>query len=133
MLTWVSGLYNDHLIQHHLLTVVCMSLPRLTNGGISYSDQTLGLNTVVTYTCDTGYTLNGGTTRTCGRDGVWSGFAPNCLRKWNEICTVCLLSVLSPRGGTTSASLKDPHSLLYPGQISIAHQIKQSDTHSNSS
>ncbi len=50
MLTWVSGLYNDHLIQYHLFTVVCLSLPPLTNGVISYSDQTLGLKTVATYT-----------------------------------------------------------------------------------
>ena len=96
MLIWVSGLCNDHLIQYHLFTVVCLSLPSLTNGVISYSDQTLGLNTVATYTCDTGYILNGDTTRTCGSDGVWSGFSPNCLRKWNELCTVCLLSVSPP-------------------------------------
>ncbi len=41
-------------------------------------------NTVATFTCDTGYTLNGGITRTCGSDGVWSGSTPVCQRKWNR-------------------------------------------------
>ncbi|XP_064386678.1 E-selectin-like [Halichondria panicea] len=57
--------------------VVCLSLPALNNGIVSYNDLTLGLDTVATYTCDTGYTLNGvTTTRTCGSDGVWSGADP---------------------------------------------------------
>ncbi len=71
-----------------LLPVVCLSLPALNNGIVSYNDSTLGLDTVATYTCDTGYTLNGGTTRTCGSDGVWSGSAPVCQRKWNGFCAV---------------------------------------------
>ncbi|XP_064386487.1 seizure protein 6 homolog [Halichondria panicea] len=59
--------------------VVCMSLPPTTNGGVSYSDPTLGLNTVATYTCNNGYALTGGcTTGTCGSDEVWSGSAPTC-------------------------------------------------------
>ena len=83
MLTWVSGLYNDHHIQYHLYAVVCMSLPSLTNGVISYSNMTLGLNTVATYTCNTGYTLTGGTltggtTRFCVSGGIWSGSPPTC-------------------------------------------------------
>ncbi|XP_064386138.1 mucin-2-like isoform X3 [Halichondria panicea] len=58
--------------------VVCLSLPPPTNGGVSYTDPTLGDGTVATYTCDTGYTLDGDTTtRTCG-SGVWSGSAPTC-------------------------------------------------------
>ena len=81
---------------YHLLTVVCLFLPTPTNGVIFYSDTILGDGTVATYTCDTGYTLNGGSTRTCGSNGMWSGFAPSCQRKWNGLCTVCLLSVLSP-------------------------------------
>ncbi|XP_064386396.1 P-selectin-like [Halichondria panicea] len=32
----------------------------------------------VTYTCNPGYTLNGGTIRVCVSDGVWSGLAPVC-------------------------------------------------------
>ncbi len=46
---------------------------------VTYNDNTLGLNTVATHTCNPGYTLTTGTnTRTCGtntggdEDG-WSG------------------------------------------------------------
>ena len=66
---------------HNPLPVVCPSLSPLTNGIVSYNDLTLGLNTMATYTCDTGYTLTGDTTRTCGSDGVWSGFDPLCQCK----------------------------------------------------
>ena len=50
------------------------------------------VDTVATYTCVTGYTLNGVTTRTCGSDGVWNGSPPVCQRKWNGMWTF-LLSV----------------------------------------
>ena len=80
--------------------VICSDLPSLENGDIDYggggSTNSRPVNTVATYTCNPGYTLNGGTTRTCGSDGVWSGPAIDCQRKWNGLCTVCLLSVSSP-------------------------------------
>ncbi len=76
--------------------VICSDLPSLADGTINYggagSTNSKPVDTVATYTCNTGYTLNGGTTtRTCG-SGVWSGSAPTCQRKWNGLCTVCLLS-----------------------------------------
>ena len=95
MLTWVSGLYNGHLIQYYLYTVAplvsstCLSLPPPTNGGISYSDQSRSDGTVATYTCNTGYTLNGDSTRACG-SGVWSGSAPICQSELNGLCIHCL-------------------------------------------
>ena len=33
-----------------------------------------------TYSCDTGFTLIGDTTRTCQATGLWSGNAPTCQR-----------------------------------------------------
>ncbi len=57
-------------------TGICSDLPSLTNGMISYSDESTNnrlVDTVATYTCDTDYTLNGDTTRTCGSDGIWIG------------------------------------------------------------
>ncbi len=63
----------------------CPDLTVPANGIISYNLGTVSprlVNTVATYTCDTGYTLDGGiTTRTCRSDGVWSGFSPDCQRK----------------------------------------------------
>ncbi|XP_064386213.1 sushi, von Willebrand factor type A, EGF and pentraxin domain-containing protein 1-like [Halichondria panicea] len=59
----------------------CPGLTVPANGMISYNMGTVSLRpvgTVATYTCDTGYTLNGVSTRTCGSDGVWSGSALIC-------------------------------------------------------
>ncbi len=57
--------------------VVCPSLPSLINGIISYSDPTLGENTVATHTCEAGSALTTDlSTRTCGvtsNVGDWSG------------------------------------------------------------
>ena len=72
--------------------VTCSDLPSLTNGNIDYggagSNNSRPVNTVATYTCNPGYTIGGGTTRTCrsGIHRVWTGFAPVCLCKWNELC-----------------------------------------------
>ncbi len=94
-----------------LVTIVmtCSDLPSLANGNIDYggagSPDSRPVNTVATYTCVTGYTLTGGP-RTCGSDRVWSVFAPVCQRKWNGLCTVCLLSVSSP---IQVAALTYPH------------------------
>ncbi|XP_064386426.1 latrophilin-like protein LAT-2 isoform X1 [Halichondria panicea] len=56
--------------------VTCSILPAPTNGMVDEPRNTFGSN--ATYTCDTGYTLNGDTTRTCGNDGSWSGSEPTC-------------------------------------------------------
>ncbi|XP_064386106.1 protein lev-9-like [Halichondria panicea] len=63
--------------------LICSDLSSPTNGDIDYggagSTNRRSVNTVATYTCDTRYTLTGGsTTRTCESDGVWSGSAPMC-------------------------------------------------------
>ena len=80
--------------------VTCSNLPSLTNGNVDYGDagstDNRPVGTVATYTCVPGYTLNGGITRTCGSDGMWSGSAPVCQRKLNGLCTVCLFSVSYP-------------------------------------
>ncbi len=65
--------------------VTCSALISLTNGDITPDSRSVG--TVATYTCDTGYTLSGDTTRTCGSAGVWSGSAPTCQGK--EYKLVC--------------------------------------------
>ena len=47
-----------------------------TNGQRSLSSTTY--NSVVTYTCDVGYTLQGSNSRTCQSDGQWSGSVVQC-------------------------------------------------------
>ncbi len=64
----------------------CSDLIPLSNGMIGYNMGTASLRqvgTVATYTCNPGYTLNGGSTRTCVTGGIWNGSAPICQRKWN--------------------------------------------------
>ena len=80
MLTLVSVFIvcsGDCSTSYSYPTVVCPSLS-LTNGMISYSDPTLGEDSVATHNCDTSYTLKGDSTRTCDSDGTWSGSAPTC-------------------------------------------------------
>ena len=80
MLTLVSVFIvcsGDCSTSYSYPTVVCPSLS-LTNGMISYSDPTLGVGSVATHSCDTGYILNGWSTRTCGSGGTWNGSALAC-------------------------------------------------------
>ena len=80
-------------------STTCSDLTVPDNGMISYNMGTASLRTmgtVATHTCNPGYTLNGGSTRTCWSDGMWSGSAPTCQRKdrvkaivlWLIDCTV---------------------------------------------
>ncbi len=81
----------------------CPDLTVPGNVMMSYNMGTTSLrpvNTVATYTCVTGYTLNGGSTRTCGSDGVWSGTTPTCQGKEYKLVLMvdrlyCLHSHLS--------------------------------------
>ncbi|XP_064386182.1 sushi, von Willebrand factor type A, EGF and pentraxin domain-containing protein 1-like isoform X2 [Halichondria panicea] len=61
----------------------------IANGAVDTSSGTTFMMTA-TYTCNTGYTLIGANTRTCGGDGQWTPDAPTCLQ---------LLAVISPSGG----------------------------------
>ena len=66
------------------IVITCSDLPLPTNGDIDYSagsPDSRPVDTVATYTCDTGYTLNEDITRTCQANKTWSGNAPNCQRK----------------------------------------------------
>ena len=61
-----------------LLTVVeCRSLNAITNGQVNHSAGTT-FGQTATYSCDTGYTLEGNSTRTCQANGMWSGSEPTC-------------------------------------------------------
>ena len=57
--------------------VDCGTLINPANGRVSYSGRTT-FGQTATYSCNAGYNLVGGNTRTCQATGVWSGSAPTC-------------------------------------------------------
>ena len=74
------GISNTHNICLHIVlsfpAVDCGDPGNLTNGQRSLSSTTY--NSVVTYTCDVGYTLQGSNNKTCQSSGQWSGSVPQC-------------------------------------------------------
>ena len=72
------------------ITVNCPDLPTLTNGMIMYSAGSTDNRPFLTravYSCNTDYTLTGGTTRTCTNGGSWTGLPSTCL---GEFCNSCV-------------------------------------------
>ena len=57
--------------------VDCGALTDPENGLVDTSSGTT-IGSTATYTCDTGYTLSGSQTRTCGADGNWIYSEPLC-------------------------------------------------------
>ena len=55
----------------------CETLKNPANGRVSYAGGTTYGQTA-TYSCNTGYTLVGGSAHTCQSTGDWSGSAPTC-------------------------------------------------------
>ena len=67
------------------LAVSCGVPGTPTNGQRSLSSTTY--NSVVTYTCDVGYTLHGSNSRICQSSGQWSGSVPQCNREFTVTLT----------------------------------------------
>ena len=57
--------------------IVCPNLSNPPNGRVSLSTGVF-IGSRATYTCDSGYSLVGVSTRVCQNDGTWSGRAPIC-------------------------------------------------------
>ena len=63
--------------------ITCPSLNSIRNGDIDCSlggDGEANPGDTCTYTCNDGFGLDGGATRTCQNDGMWSGTEPRCRR-----------------------------------------------------
>ena len=76
---------------HILLTTLfpavdCGNPGTPSNGRRTGSSTTY--NSVVTYTCNTGYTRQGSNRRTCQSNGQWSGSLPRCNRKFRFLLIV---------------------------------------------
>ena len=57
--------------------IVCSNLPNPANGQVTFSSG-VSVGSRATYTCDSGYFIEGQSTRTCQADGRWTGRAPFC-------------------------------------------------------
>ena len=66
-----------YLIYLTMKVVNCGSLVNPDNGQVDTASGTI-FGRLATYTCDTGYTLSGSKTRTCGADGMWMPSKPLC-------------------------------------------------------
>ena len=65
--------------------VDCGTLSEPQNGALTLGSTTyLG---TATYTCDTGFVLEGSSSRNCTRFGKWSGRDPTCLGKQDAMKT----------------------------------------------
>ena len=70
----------------YILTAIrCRQLPALDHGRVSYSSNDYDYGSVATFSCDTGYQLQGTSQRTCHEGvrqaGSWSGTQPSCHSK----------------------------------------------------
>ena len=89
-----SGRRNLHDIFLILIVVDCSSLTDPANGSFTHTSGTFGQT--ATYSCNTGYTLVGDSTRTCQTTGNWSGSAPSCegvLLKWSLSFHMCIYTI----------------------------------------
>ena len=71
--------------------VGCGVLTDPSNGQVSFTTTTF--LSVVTYSCNTGYSLEGNRKRTCTATGQWSDQAPTCIRgsiALNHTCRIML-------------------------------------------
>lgn len=59
-----------------LNTLECSQLEPIENGALFRTSSSVG--SVVTYSCDSGYTLVGGSVRECQLTSAWTGSAPSC-------------------------------------------------------
>ena len=79
-------------------TITCTDLTAPANGMIGYNVATSLTpwpeNTVATYTCVTGYMLDGDMTRTCEATGSWSGSDTTCESTLFVAYTVSILSAV---------------------------------------
>ena len=62
-----------------MVVVDCGILTNPAYGHVSHTARTT-FGETATYSCDPGYTLVGGSIRTCQATGSWSGSAPTCQR-----------------------------------------------------
>ncbi|XP_064385048.1 sushi, von Willebrand factor type A, EGF and pentraxin domain-containing protein 1-like isoform X4 [Halichondria panicea] len=94
----ISGAWSGNAPTCQARAPQCPTLPPPLNGRVSASRGT------ATYTCSTGYTLSGSSTRTCQTNGAWSGTTPTCVQ--------CPL-LFQPSGGTVTITSRAPGGIAF--------------------
>ena len=87
----LSGSHILHDVFLILTAVDCGNLTDPANGQVNHTAGT-SLGQTATYSCDTGYSLVGNSTRTCQAEGNWSGSAPTCQGMLLPLCVLVVLS-----------------------------------------
>ena len=89
LLNWVclSTFMSCTVLFHVLSSAVNCGDPGTPSNGRRTGSSTT-YNSVVTYTCNTGYRLEGSSSRTCQSNGQWSGSLPRCNCKFCFVLVV---------------------------------------------
>ena len=85
LITFICIARYDPILLH--AAIDCGDPGTPTNGQRTLSSTTY--NSVVTYTCDVGYTLQGSNSRTCQSNGQWSESVPQCDCKLVQCAAIC--------------------------------------------
>ncbi|XP_035664571.1 sushi, von Willebrand factor type A, EGF and pentraxin domain-containing protein 1-like [Branchiostoma floridae] len=92
----------------------CSELTAPTNGARIPSTGANSYRNTITYTCNTGYQLNGASPLTCRADGTWSNPVPTCTR--GQTTSRPCQALTAPTNGALSPAA--PHS--YPVTVTFA-------------
>ena len=68
--------------------VGCDNLPPILNGNVALEGTSTG--DTATYSCNSGFTLDGNSVRSCLPNGQWSGQEPSCVGKCLFIYCKCI-------------------------------------------
>ncbi len=77
---------KSYTIHMYLISIAvdCGSLTDPENGQVDISSGTT-FGSTATYSCNTGFILNGAANRVCGIDGNWGSIAPTCRKKLTNL------------------------------------------------
>ena len=75
-------IYACDVLHSCMHTGVCPTLSNTTEMYVIFSSTQNFVHSIASYTCKFGYGMVGPCTQTCLSTGEWSGFSPNCYRKF---------------------------------------------------
>ena len=80
------SLVIDIVILYFSVVADCGQLSDPTDGQVTFEPAgTTVFNSRATYSCNSGFSLQGDQTRDCQADETWSGSEPKCVRKSKKL------------------------------------------------